>query len=359
MLNRRQFVAAGAAACLGPAGSATAQPDVPALRDLGSAVGIEIGSAFSLDPDPKYRSLLARHCSVITPEWQMKPPNIRRNAADPYNFEVVDEFARFCAANDQKLHGHTLYWAVEPIQWAVGRDFEETKRRYGGYIRTVMERYPQVETWDVMNELIDDETDRLRGSYLVGEYGYDFIDFCFRTALEMSPLARLAINDYWIECAADLCDNKRVGVLEMLTRLKDMGTPIHAIGIQSHLYSKLPVSPEKTLEFVEAAAALGLEVWISEMDVNDSDLPEDIATRDAMVADIYERYLTTVLAHPSVKRLAFWGISDYDNWIVQGGSEWAHRTPASSARPCLFDRNNEPKPAFDAVVRALRSVKMR
>lgn len=356
MLDRRQFVAAATAACLAPASAARGQADeLPALRDVGAAVGIEVGSAFSLDPDPKYRALLAKHCEVITPEWQMKPPNIKRDAESPYDFSVVDQFAAFCDRNGQKLHGHTLYWAVEPIEWAVGATFEETKRLYGGFIRTVMARYPRIETWDVLNELIDDETDRLRTTYLVGQYGYDFIDFCFRTALEMAPTARLAINDYWIECAAGVCENKRIGVLEMLARLKDRGTPVHAIGIQSHLYSKLPVSPEKTVEFIDSAARLGLEAWVSEMDVNDSDLPDDVATRDAMVADIYERYLTAVLAHPAVKRLVFWGISDYDNWIVQGGSHWAHRTPASSARPCLFDRNNEPKPAFHAVVKALRA----
>jgi hypothetical protein len=47
---------------------------------------------------------------------------------------------------------------VEPIEWAVGANFEETKRLYGLYIANVMERYPQVGTWDVANELIDDET---------------------------------------------------------------------------------------------------------------------------------------------------------------------------------------------------------
>jgi len=356
MLNRRHFMAAGAAACLQPAAARRAAGEVPALRDVGAAVGIEVGSAFSLDPDPKYRALLARHCDVITPEWQMKPPNIRREAASPYDFSVVDRFAAFCAHNGQKLHGHTLYWAAEPIEWAVGNSFEEARRLYGGYIRTVMERYPQVETWDVLNELVDDDTAGLRTAYLVGRYGYDFIDFCFRTALETAPAARLAINDYWIECASALCERKRGGVLEMLARLKGMGTPIHAIGIQSHLSSKMPISTERTLAFIEAAAALGLEVWISEMDVNDSQFPQDIAERDALVADIYERYLTATLAHPAVRRLVFWGISDYDNWIVQGGNKWDMRPPGSgAARPAIFDADNEPKPAFHAVVKALRA----
>lgn len=358
MLNRRDFIAAGAAgaaSCLLPGTTGARAQDVPALRELGAAVGIEVGSAFSLDPNPQYRALVAKHCGVITPEWQMKPPRIKKDAGSEYDFSVVDEFLRFTEEHGQKLHGHTLYWSYEPIEWAIGRDFEETKRLYGLYIATVMERYPQVETWDVANELIDDETFRLRTDYLVGQYGIDFIDFCFHTAHQMSPKAKLAINDYWIECAADVCVNKRVGVIDLLTRLKDRGTPIHALGIQSHLYSKLPVDTEGTLALVEAAAGLGLEVWISEMDVNDTQFPDDIAERDALVADVYSTFLNALLPHPAVKRLAFWGISDYDHWIARGEPKWERRPEETgAARPALFDMNNQPKPAFFAVAEALK-----
>jgi endo-1,4-beta-xylanase len=355
MLTRRDFLAAGTAACLTPTASAQTR-DVPALRDLGAAVGIEVGSAFSLDKDPKYRALVAKHCAVITPEWQMKPPRIKPDAESDYDFSVVDQFVRFTEEHGQKLHGHTLYWSYEPIEWAIGADFEETKEFYGLYIANVMERYPQVETWDVANELIDDETFRLRPDYLVGRYGVDFIDFCFHTAHQMSPTAKLAINDYWIECAAEVCGNKRKGVLDLLTQLRERGTPIHALGIQSHLYSKMPIAPEETLELVEAAAGLGLEVWISELDVNDTQFPEDTEERDALVADVYARYLNALLPHPAVKRLAFWGISDYDHWIARGEPKWERRPAwAGAARPALFDANNEPKPAFDAAVRALRA----
>ncbi len=359
MLNRRDFLAAGSAACLAPMAGAEAR-EMPALRDLGAAVGIEVGSAFSLDPDPKYRALLAKHCEVITPEWQMKPPRIKRDADSEYDFSVVDEFLRFTQENGQKLHGHTLYWSYEPIEWAIGADFEDTKRRYGLYIATVMGRYPQVETWDVANELIDDETFGLRTDYLVGQYGLEFIDFCFHTAHQMSPKAKLAINDYWIECATEVCGNKRKGVLDLLTRLKDRGTPIHALGIQSHLYSRMPVAPDETLELVEVAADLGLEVWISELDVNDTQFPPDVAERDALVADIYARYLNALLPHPAVTRLCFWGISDYDQWIARGEPKWEKRPASAGApRPALFDADNEPKPAFFAVADALRNAPKR
>lgn len=361
MLNRRKLLATGAAALVAPAVLRAQPREIPALRDLGSAKGIQIGSAFSLNDDPKYRALIAKHCEIITPEWQMKPPRIRKTADAPYDFSTVDRFETFCREHKQKLHGHTLYWAIEPIDWAVGKTFEETKQLYGSYIRTVMARYPHIESWDVLNELVDDEADwKLRANYIIAQYGYDFIDFCFRVAREMAPKAKLAINDYWIECAAEMCEGKRGGVLNLLAKLKARGTPIDAIGLQSHLYSRLPVSPGRSVDFIRQAAEMGLEAWISEIDVNDSRFPEDTATRDAMVADVYERYLSAVLAESTVKRLVFWGISDFDNWIAYGGSEWDSRAPGTGApRPAIFDANNDPKPAFDAIVRVLRDVRPR
>jgi len=41
-----------------------------------------------------------------------------------------------------------------------------------------------------------------------------------------------------------------------------------------------------------------------------------------------------------VKMVTFWGANDGVSWRAQG-------------RPLLFDGNNQPKPAFDAVVRVI------
>lgn len=357
--RRRAVAGMGVALCM-PAVWRARADSLPVLRDLGAANGIEVGSAFSLDPDPKYRAVIARHCAVITPEWQMKPPQIKPDAESPYNFSIVDRFMEFAAQHRQAIHGHTLYWAHLPIDWAVGATFEETKRLYGGFIRTVAGRYRQVDTWDVLNELIDDDSWKLRTDYLVGQYGYDFIDFCLRTAREAAPHARLAVNDYWVECAAQLCEGKRAGVLDMLKRLKAMGSPLDALGIQSHLYSRMPIDPDATFGLINEAAGLGLESWISELDVNDSTLPADIAERDAQVADIYTRYLTGTLRHPAVTRVIFWGISDYYNWVLYDKEHWDQRPPETGdARPALFDTANDPKPAFYAVARVLAEARPR
>ena len=64
-----------------------------------------------------------------------------------------------------------------------------------------------------------------------------------------------------------------------------------------------------------------------------------------------------MLSHKAVKRVMFWGISDYDNWVVRG--QTGERRKKGAARPALFDAENEPKPAFDAVVRVLKAAPSR
>ena len=229
----------------------------------------------------------------------------------------------------------------------------------GGYIRDVVGHYPQAVSWDVFNEIVADKTG-FRNEFLIKKFGYDFIDFCFRTANETGPSAVLAVNDYNVECAGDRCQRKRESMLAVLKKLKGMKTPVHVVGIQGHLSSKdsSSASAKSTLTFIERVADLGCDVFLSEVDVNDSQWPENVSKRDALVADYYESYLTPVLSHIAVKRLTFWEIFDYDNWIARGQAIWEPRK-AGRPRPALFDGENEPKPAFDAVVRALQAAPVR
>ena len=60
---------------------------------------------------------------------------------------------------------------------------------------------------------------------------------------------------------------------------------------------------------------------------------EDSPLHDAY-AGIFRAF---VKHHDSVKMVTFWGVNDANSWRAQG-------------KPLLFDGNNQPKPAFDAVI---------
>ena len=352
MPTRRDFLtqaaASAAAAIAAPAALAGAEPTLSAI---GRAKGIEIGSCYYGGGSAGYRDLLRAHCGLLVHEWQLKPRFLRPEMDGPYRFGEADEVARFARGNGLKMHGHTLYWHAEPVLWAERGDFGEVKRRYGGFLRDVVGRYPDIVSWDVMNEIVEERTP-LRDDFLLTRFGYDFIDFCFRTVAEAAPEARLVLNDYNLECSRSWCEDKRANMLAVLKTMIARGTPVHALGIQSHLSSRYRPAPRETLAFIERVAELGLDVYISELDVNDIDFDDDIAARDRQVADTYEEFLSAVLRHKAVKRVVFWGISDSASWIVKGGVEGSR---GADARPALFDANDDPKPAFAAVRRALEA----
>ena len=85
------------------------------------------------------------------------------------------------------------------------------------------------------------------------------------------------------------------------------GAPIDAVGLQSHLRLDGTKFSEKIYrQFLRDIAARGLKIFITELDVLDQKTAPDIATRDQLVADLYERLLTTALDEKAVNTVVTW-----------------------------------------------------
>ncbi len=130
---------------------------LPSLREIGHVRGIEIGAAFNGNKNRQYRRLLTEQVGLIAPEWQLKPRFLRPTRQAGYNFGPCDEIANFASANGMAFHGHTLFWHEEPIRWAESSSFERVKRDYGGFIKDVVSHYPQAVSWDVFNEIVEED----------------------------------------------------------------------------------------------------------------------------------------------------------------------------------------------------------
>src|SRR6185437_16651106 len=57
------------------------------------------------------------------------------------------------------------------------------------------------------------------------------------------------------------------------------------------------------------------------------------------LADQYANLFKVFLKHKLVKMVTLWGVNDGVSWRADG-------------KPLLFDANDQPKPAFDTVIRA-------
>lgn len=321
------------------------------LKDAARAKGIEVGSAFNGWFHPPLLRLLIENCDVITPENAMKAGNISSDDGRTLLPGEMDDIAAFCLQNGMKLHGHTLFWHQSLPAWLGAGDLDEARQAHLRHLRFVMTRYPQVTSWDVVNEVVSNETGAYRSLPVLDAHGDAFVAFLFETARELAPTARLVLNDYNLACGAAFCDRKRGRLLSVLERLLRAGVPIDAVGIQAHLAPRWPVVPAPLEAFLREAGDLGLDVLITELDVNDIDLPDDIAARDQSIARIYGDFLDTALASRTVKRVSFWGLTDRYHWIVEGHAPF--RRTGAAPRPALFDQELRPKPAYFAVRDAL------
>lgn len=391
-----------------PAGAA--EP-ITSLKDvfkdhfpIGTAVNRSMvmgGPAFrrSVEQNASDIALLKQHFNQITAEndtkWQLIHP---REGADGYDFGPTDALVNFGESNHMHIVGHTLVWHSQTPNWVFAgtnpppasatnsgpvatagagitnapgtnqpgrRGFgpgfgrysgprasrEELLQRMRDHIHTVVGRYQgKIQVWDVVNEALADGngTNVLRNSLWLEIIGPDFIAKAFQYAHEADPKAILRYNDYGLENPA-----KRKRLIWLIKELQSQKVPVHAIGSQAHV--NVSTTFETMDQSLTEMATLGLLIHITELDVNSAqggqrgvgaNVADNAATTqgglvadaDKKLADAYAGIFRAFVKHrDSVKMVTFWGVNDAVSWRAQG-------------KPLLFDGENRPKPAFDAVV---------
>jgi len=382
MMTRRQYLkqaarAAAVAAMPGLLGGRSAMAlGAPAAQSItgknslkarASARGLLAGCAVDaavLRSDEAYRNLLSDQYNIVVGENCMKWGNLRPTA-DTYSFDEADELMAFAQTHGMKVRGHNLAWHEALPKWFEGTVTTSNAQKFlTDHIITVAGRYKgRIHSWDVVNEAIwikDGRPDGLRSSSpWMQMLGPEYIDIAFRTARQADPKALLTYNEYGIEYDTDEEEKKRAAVLGLLRRMKAAGTPLDALGIQSHIHAGGKDTFGKGLtELIASAREMGLQVFITEMDVKDEDIDSnDISVIDREVAKVYRDYLTTVLRDPSVKAVLTWGVSDKHTWLNSPSQH--KKNPGRLARPLPFDRDYAPKEAFFAIRDAFDGAKKR
>lgn len=323
---------------------------IPALKSLALSRGIDIASAYN-GGEPEIERLLAHHCSTITPENDLKAGTLAPDGIEHADPSRMDEIAQFCSGNSLNLHGHTFFWHQSLPGWLDHGDLKSAMSSHARYMDFTTSRYPHIVSWDVVNEPLADDRFGFRNTRLLRQHGPEFLTFLFRHARQAAPNAHLVLNDYGLSCASDYCDRKQSSLLWLIDNLLNTGVPVDAVGIQGHIVPRHPIRQNALSRFLKQIEQFGLSIFVSELDVNDIGLPEDVRRRDQLVADFYRRFLDPVLDNQAVKRVGFWGLSDRSHWIVHGYAPFRRAT--GTPRPALFDAELNPKPAYFTVADAL------
>ncbi|MEM1269253.1 MAG: endo-1,4-beta-xylanase [Bacteroidota bacterium] len=363
--------------------SACDQPDdtpavdpIPSLSEAFDGAFL-IGAAMNADQfsgrDTAGSELVQQQFNTITPENVMKWGLIHPQPGQ-YAFGDADRYVEFGETNDMFIVGHTLIWHQQTPAWvfedATGQPLtrEALLERMEDHIQTVVGRYKgRIDGWDVVNEALNDDGS-MRETPWFNIIGEDYLAQAFRFAQAADPEAELYYNDYTLENPA-----KRAGAVRLVQSLLDQGVKVSGVGTQGHhlLDSNSP-SILAQAETIEDLAALGVDVMITELDIAvlprpfeywgadisqsaelqdelnpyTEGLPDSVqqalAQRYADLFQIFHRY------KDDISRVTFWGVSDGDSWL--NGWPIAGRT----SYPLLFDRQHQPKPAFDAVLGVAR-----
>ncbi len=373
VLNRREFAGMAAAIALSPSLQAASRKAAPvkvhvdgvdSLRAHGAAIGLPVGCAVVpelLDLAPAsqdvYTHTVIEQAGILVAENAIKWSSLRPTPTT-YDFTQADRLFQFAAQNGQLVRGHSLCWHEQLPRWFAGYATRDNARQLlTEHIQTVVGRYGgRVHSWDVVNEAVqvsDGRPDGLRRSPWLELIGPEYLEVAFTAAAKADPQAKLTYNDYDIELDTPDQTAKRGQVLMLVRRLHTRGVPIQAVGIQSHLLAFGPRPGTGLLSLIREAAQLGLEAYVTEMDVNTRTLPGGPELQDAAVAEVYKSYLDLVLPEPNLKAVLTWGISDGHSWLNQSRDKWAVRSDGARQRPLPFDDEFQPTAAFFAMRTAL------
>ena len=349
----------------------------PALKDAFKndfLIGTALNNSQLAEENSSELELVKTQFNSISPENVLKWDAVHPGPGT-YNFEPADRFVEFGVHNHMFIVGHTLIWHNQMPKWVFQDDTgnpvdrDTLLKRMREHIFTVVGRYKgKIGAWDVVNEALDDGGG-LRQSPWLAIIGEDYIVKAFEFAHEADPKAQLYYNEYLLENTA-----KRQGAITLIKKLQSQGIPIAGVGLQGHYKLAWPGVTQLN-ETIDAFAQLGVKVDISELDMDilppatrnqGADITMNFALQaklnpyanglpDSVQQTVTQRYadLFAVLVkhHKDISRVTFWGVTDGDSWL----NDWPVR--GRTAYPLLFDRDGQPKPAFNAVIQTALSAK--
>ena len=329
-------------------------------------IGVAVDTRLPAGQDPAAEAIVKEQFNQVVAENCMKG-EVNHPEVNRFDFTDGDKLVDWAQKNGKTVIGHCLVWHSQPPKWmftdANGKTVsrEVLIGRMYNHIMTVVTHYKgKIKGWDVVNEAFEDD-----GSYRKSPYyniiGPEFIELAFQFAHEADPNVELYYNDY-----STSKPGKREAICKLVRSLKSKGLRIDAVGMQSHNGYNYPDYAEYE-KSIEAFAAEGVKVMMTELDVNMLPNPEGfggaeisqnfelqakynpyVKGLDKKAQKLFnQRYLDLfkiIERHKNViSRVTFWGVNDGHTWL----NDWPIK--GRTNYPTLIDRNNQLKPVVKEI----------
>lgn len=330
-------------------------PDLPqpALRDLALQHDIKLGNhaiANHLN-DEAYTQILASQFNVAladnTPNWYFTDGGLRPSATE-YNWKGMDEVVGFAEANNMDIESHHYLWGEEKWlpDWLKQGDYTKAElyELMESHIMTVGQRYSgRIAQWTVVNEAFTRQQglNGLNDWWADNTGGIEYIDKAFVWARKADPHSELLLNDFHNEGINETSDAMYDYIKGALKR----GIPIDGVGMQMHIDGVHPPEKDEVIANMNRFSDLGIDVYVTEFDVNMNDVQADSGDKNDIQANIYYEMMRACIEADGCKQFSYLGITDDETWYNYIGLE--------DPRPLMFDRDYNPKPAYFSVRDAL------
>ena len=237
------------------------------------------------------------------------------------NIQYLDEYLSWCQAEELPVRGHTLVWprfrrAPETVARLASRP-DELRTAILTHIRRMVGSYRgRIVEWDVLNEpYTEHEYMDILGANVVSEW--------FAATRDEDPHAVRYVNDFGVLTRPTA--KHQDFYFNYIGKLLDSGTALQGIGFQAHNPARFPLeSPENILRTLDRFAAYGLDMQITEFDVERTD------------RDLQARYTTdfliAVFSHSATVGLLTWTPFEYAHAAV------------SKPEAAFYDKRLRPRP---------------
>ena len=320
----------------------------PPLKNLAASHGIELGNFAILSHinDKPYKQILTSQFNLAladnTPNWYFTDGGLRPTSRS-FNFKQLDAVVSFSKSNHMSIQAHHLLWGEEKWlpDWLTKGSYSSAQLMdiIHNHIATVAGRYKgQISEWTVVNEAFT----RQQHVYGLHDWWADhtgsqaYIDQSFIWAHQADPQAKLILNDFGNEQFNPVSD----AMYSYIKSAKARGIPIDGIGMQMHIDATHAPNKDDVIRNMQRFASLGVEVYVTEFDVNMSAVPASDAARDQIEGTIYYNMMRACIESKACHSFAELGITDKETWYNYMGPSTA------DARPLMFDEKYRPKPAF-------------
>ena len=279
----------------------------------------------------------------------------------------------FCVKNNIAMRGHTLVWHSQTPVWFFKENYNANgawvnsstmNARMESYIKNMFSaiktQYPELNlyAYDVANECISDDSNRTAnygGSREPGDnnvsggksawvqvYGDNsFVEKAFAYARKYAPegcdLYYNDYNEYW--------DHKRDTIYNMCKSLYEKGL-LDGVGMQSHVPANATgfAGTDSYITAMKKYLSIGCDVQITELDIS----VESGKYTFQEQADKYKAIFKAAMdwnknpqSSGRVTAVCVWGPNDANSWLKAGSDA------------LLYDKNNQPKQAYNELISML------